>query len=76
MILIPTFHIDNLVAFIVLVDDSVLDELWPPIQKEEKEEARILESEMSAAIQRLKSRKLHAWNIIDGDLMRRGGHDK
>ncbi len=48
----------------VLFDDSVLDE---PSQKAE-EEPGILESEVRAAIQKLKSRKTPGLDRIDGDL--------
>ena len=59
-------------SYVVLVDDSVLDELWQPTQMAE-EEPGILEAEVRSAIKKLKSRKAPGVDRIDGDLIRYGG---
>ena len=54
------------------INMSRIYELWLPTQKAD-EEPGILESEVRAAIQKLKSRKTLGVDRVDGDLIRHGG---
>lgn len=56
----------------VSIDRSVLDELWPTSIQDDTE-PEILESEVRAAINKLKPRKASGVDRIEGDLIRLGG---
>ena len=56
----------------VSVDSTVLEDLWPTSPLDDTE-PQILESEVRAAIKKLKPRKAPGVDPIEGDLIRLGG---